>query len=141
MEVPRAGYGIGMRIRTSVVVVLCLALSACLSESGLRDEIDQATQALDDLVDAIEDEGPIRAAADRTRETVDEAQAALEAFREDPGAETRQALESAERRLEDARETLFGLLDRAPEAVRESLGDAIAALDRIHREIRQDLDE
>jgi ABC-type transporter Mla subunit MlaD len=118
-----------------------LMLSACFSESGLRDEFRQATKALDDLVEVIENEGPIRRAADRARDTVDEAQAALEDFRQSPTAETRQALEDAERRMNDARDALSKLLEQAPERIRETLGDVVDALEQIRREIRQELED
>jgi hypothetical protein len=72
-------------------------------------------------------------------ETADEAQAALEAFREDPSAETRQALEDSARRLEDARDRLDGLLEGVPEAVREGLRRLIDALTALRREIESEL--
>jgi len=132
-----------VRITKFLPLVLfgALMLSACFSESGLRDEFRQATKALDDLVEVIENEGPIRRAADRARDTVDEAQAALEDFRQSPTAETRQALEDAERRMNDARNALSKLLERAPERIRQTLGDVVDALERLRREIRQDLEE
>ena len=130
-----------MRVTRLVAVALFAALvSGCFAESGLRDEFREATRALDDLVEQIDDE-PIREAADRARDTVDEAQAALEAFREDPSAETRQALEDAERRLNDSRDTLERLIERAPEQVRGALGEVVDALERIRREIRQELED
>jgi uncharacterized protein YukE len=132
-----------VRTRKFLPLVLfgALMLSACFSESGLRDEFRQATKALDDLVEVIENEGPIRRAADRARDTVDEAQAALEDFRQSPTAETRQALEDAERRMNDARNALSKLLERTPERIRQTLGDVVDALERLRREIRQDLEE
>jgi ABC-type transporter Mla subunit MlaD len=130
-----------VRVTTLVAVALFAALaSGCFAESGLRDEFREATRALDDLVEQIDDE-PIREAADRARDTVDEAQAALEAFREDPSAETRQALEDAERRLNDSRDSLERLIERAPEQVRGALGEVVDALERIRREIRQELED
>ena len=130
-----------MRVTRLVAVALFAALvSGCFAESGLRDEFREATRALDDLVEQIDDE-PIREAADRARDTVDEAQAALEAFREDPSAETRQALEDAERRLNDSRDSLERLIERAPEQVRGALGEVVDALERIRREIRQELED
>jgi ABC-type transporter Mla subunit MlaD len=130
-----------VRVTRLVAVALFAALvSGCFSESGLRDEFREATRALDDLVEQIDDE-PIREAADRARDTVDEAQAALEAFREDPSAETRQALEDAERRLNDSRDSLERLIERAPEQVRGALGEVVDALERIRREIRQELED
>jgi ABC-type transporter Mla subunit MlaD len=130
-----------VRVTRLVAVALFAALvSGCFAESGLRDEFREATRALDDLVEQIDDE-PIREAADRARDTVDEAQAALEAFREDPSAETRQALEDAERRLNDSRDTLERLIERAPEQVRGALGEVVDALERIRREIRQELED
>ena len=130
-----------MRVTRLVAVALFAALvSGCFAESGLRDEFREATRALDDLVEQIDDE-PIREAADRARDTVDEAQAALEAFREDPSAETRQALEDAERGLNDSRDTLERLIERAPEQVRGALGEVVDALERIRREIRQELED
>jgi ABC-type transporter Mla subunit MlaD len=130
-----------VRVTRLVAVALFAALaSGCFAESGLRDEFREATRALDDLVEQIDDER-IREAADRARDTVDEAQAALEAFREDPSAETRQALEDAERRLNDSRDTLERLIERAPEQVRGALGEVVDALERIRREIRQELED
>jgi hypothetical protein len=130
-----------VRVTRLVTVALFTALvSGCFAESGLRDEFREATQALDALVDEISGAGPIREAADRARDTVDESRAALEAYRENPNAETRQALEDAERRLNDARGTLDRLLERAPEAIRETLGRVVDAMERIRREIRQDLE-
>ena len=131
-----------MRVTRLVTVALFTALvSGCFAESGLRDEFREATQALDALVDEISGASPIREAADRARDTVDESRAALEAYRENPNAETRQALEDAERRLNDVRGTLDRLLERAPEAIRETLGRVVDAMERIRREIRQDLEE
>jgi ABC-type transporter Mla subunit MlaD len=130
-----------VRVTRLVAVALFAALaSGCFAESGLRDEFREATRALDDLVEQIDDER-IREAADRARDTVDEAQAALEAFREDPSAETRQALEDAERRLNDSRDALERLIERAPEQVRGALGEVVDALERIRREIRQELED
>jgi biopolymer transport protein ExbB/TolQ len=132
-----------VRITKFLPLVLfgALMLSACFSESGLRDEFRQATRALDDLVEAIENEGPLRRAAERARDTVDEAQAALEDFRQNPTAETRQALEDAERRMNDARDALSKLLEQAPERIRQTLGDVVDALEQVRREIRQDLED
>lgn len=131
-----------MRVTRLVAIALSAALvTGCFAESGLRDEFREATRSLDTLIDEISGGGPIREAADRARDTVDEAQRALEAYRENPSAETRQALENAERRLNDARGTLDRLLERAPEAIRETLGRVVDALERVRREIRQDLEE
>jgi hypothetical protein len=123
------------------VLLFGVTLSGCLGESGLRDEFREATRAMDDLVEQIGDDEPIREAAGRARDTVDEAQAALEAFREDPSAETRQSLEDAERRLNDSRDTLELLIERAPEQVRGALGEVVDALERIRKEIRQELED
>jgi ElaB/YqjD/DUF883 family membrane-anchored ribosome-binding protein len=131
-----------VRVTRLVAIALSAALvSGCFAESGLRDEFREATRSLDTLIDEISGGGPIREAADRAKDTVDEAQRALEAYRENPSAETRQALESAERRLNDARGTLDRLLERAPETIRETLGRVVDALERVRREIRQDLEE
>lgn len=130
----KRGHGI------AAVLLVGVTLSGCFGESGLRDEFREATRALDDLVEQIDDE-PIREAADKARDTVDEAQAALEAFREDPSAETRQALEDAERRLNGSRDALDRLIERAPEQVRGALGEVVDALERIGREIRQELED
>ncbi len=131
-----------MRVPRLAAIALSAALvSGCFAESGLRDEFREATRSLDTLIDEISGGGPIREAADRARDTVDEAQRALEAYRENPSAETRQALENAERRLNDARGTLDRLLERAPETIRETLGRVVDALERVRREIRQDLEE
>src|SRR5688572_27870005 len=106
MKEPRAGYGSDMRIPTLVAVVLTAALTACFAESGLRDEFREATRSLGDLNQELDDQDPNREAGDRARDTVDEAQRALEAYRENPSAETRQALENAERRMNETRSVL-----------------------------------
>jgi ABC-type transporter Mla subunit MlaD len=124
-----------------VLVALAVLLSACLSESGLRDEVREATDALDRVVDELGDLPEVRAAAERASDTADEAQAALEAFREDPTAETRQALEDSARRLEDARDQLDGLLAGVPDAVRGGLRDLIDALTDARREIESELED
>jgi ElaB/YqjD/DUF883 family membrane-anchored ribosome-binding protein len=129
-----------MRLRTVAPFVLTMVLVGC-SESGLRDEVRQATDAIDSLVDEIGDSGPIREAADEARDAVAESRAALEAFRDDPNAETRQALHEAETHLNDARTTLDGALEDAPEAVRGALGDVVDALERLRDEIRQELQD
>jgi hypothetical protein len=139
LPAPR-GYRSGMRATRLAVIVLSALLVACFGESGLRDEFRDATRAIDDLVEEIDEGDPIREAAERARDTVDEAQAALEAYREDPSAETRQALEDAERRMNDARDRLDRLLEDAPEGIREVLGSVVDALERVRREIRQELD-
>lgn len=83
MKEPRAGYGSDMRIPALVAVVLTAILTACFAESGLREEVREATDALDRLIDEVGDLPEVREAADRAMEAADEAQAALEAFRED----------------------------------------------------------
>ena len=123
------------------MIVLCLLLSACFSESGLTDEFRDATRAIDDLVEAIEDEGPVREAVARVRDTVDEADAALEAYRENPNAETRQALEDAERRMADAREELEGLVDAAPEGIRDAIRTVIDRLASLREDIERELED
>ncbi|MGH2640900.1 MAG: hypothetical protein ACRDGO_04280 [Actinomycetota bacterium] len=123
------------------VIALCLLLSACFSESGLTDEFRDATRAIDDLVDAIEDEGPVRDAVARVRDTVDEADAALEAYKENPSAETRQALEDAERRMNDAREELEGLVDSAPEPIRDAIRTVIDRLSNLREDIERELED
>jgi ABC-type transporter Mla subunit MlaD len=131
-----------VRVTRLAAVALSAALvSGCFAESGLRDEFREATRSLDTLIDEISGGGPIREAADRARDTVDKAQRALEAYRDNPSAETRHALENAERRMNDAKSVLSRLLERAPEAIRETLGRVVDALERIRREIRQDLEE
>ena len=120
---------------------MSVLLASCFSESGLRDDVREATRAIDTLIDEIGDSGPIRDAAGEARDAVEESRAALEAFREDPNAETRQALLEAEAHLNDARNTLDGALEGAPEAIRESLGEVVDALERIRRAIRQELED
>jgi hypothetical protein len=122
-------------------IVMCLLLSACFSESGLTDEFRDATRAIDDLVEAIEDEGPVREAVARVRDTVDEAEAALEAYRENPNAETRQALEDAEGRMSDAREELEGLVDSAPQGVRDAIRTVIDRLANLREDIERELED
>jgi hypothetical protein len=139
MPAPARGYGSGMKRAT--LVTLCLLLSACFSESGLQDEFRDATRAIDELVGAIEDAGPVREAVDRVRETVDEAEAALEAYRENPNAETRQALQEAERRMNDAREELEGLVDGAPEGIRDAIRTVIDRLANLREDIERELED
>jgi geranylgeranyl pyrophosphate synthase len=122
-------------------IVTCLLLSACFSESGLTDEFRDASRAIDDVIDAIEDEGPVREAINRVRDTVDEAEAALEAYRDNPNAETRQALEDAERRMNDAREELEGLVDSAPEGIRDAIRTVIDRLTNLREAIERELED
>lgn len=128
-------------MKRATVIVLCVLLSACFSESGLTDEFRDATNAIDDLVEATGDEGPIREAVARVRDTVDEADAALEAYRENPSDETRQALEDAERRMSDARAELEGLVDSAPEPVRDAIGTVIDRLANLRDDIARELED
>jgi ABC-type transporter Mla subunit MlaD len=128
------------RILSVMLVLGATGLSACFSESGLKDEFQEATKAVEALVDAV-DEGPLREAADRASDVVDDARSALEDFRENPNAETRQALEDAERRLNRVRDSLERLVERAPENARDALGDLVDALERVRREIRQALED
>jgi hypothetical protein len=128
-------------MKRAALIVLCLLLSACFSESGLTDEFRDATRAIDDLVDAIEDEGPVREAVARVRDTVEESEAALEAYRENPNAETRQALEDAERRMSDAREELEGLVDSAPEGIRDAIRTVIDRLADLREDIDRELED
>jgi uncharacterized membrane protein YccC len=123
------------------VIALCLLLSACFSESGLTDEFRDATNAIDDLVEAIEDEGPVREAVARVRDTVDEADAALEAYRENPSDETRQALEDAQRRMGDALEELEGLVESAPEPIRDAIRTVIDRLANLRDDIARELED
>jgi ElaB/YqjD/DUF883 family membrane-anchored ribosome-binding protein len=141
MEERRQGYGLGMWIRASVLLALTVLLAGCFSESGLRDDVREATRAIDTLIDEIGDSGPIREAAGEARDAVEESRVALEAFRENPSAETRQAVEEAEAHLNDARTRLDGALEDAPEAVRETLGEVLDALERIRRAIRAELED
>jgi ABC-type transporter Mla subunit MlaD len=130
-----------MRVRHRFLIALSAIalLAGCFAESGLKDEFRDATKAIDSLIDTLEDAPAIRDAAEEAKDAVDESQAALEAFRDDPSEETRQALEEAERHLNDARELLDGSLEDAPEAIRTSLGKVIDALERVRRQIRQEL--
>jgi chromosome segregation ATPase len=139
LPTPVGGYGSFMK-RVSVIV-LCVLLSACFSESGLTDEFRDATNAIDDLVEAIRDEGPVREAVAQVRDTVDEANAALEAYRENPNDETRQALEDAERRMSDARAELEGLVDSAPEPVRDAIRSVIDRLANLRDDIARELED
>jgi phage shock protein A len=128
-------------MKRAIVIVLCLLLSACFSESGLTDEFRDASRAIDDVIDAIEDEGPVREAVERVRDTVDEAEAALDAYRENPNAETRQALEDAERGMSDAREELEGLVDSAPEPIRDAIQTVIDRLANLREDIERELED
>jgi hypothetical protein len=116
-------------------------LAACFSESGLQDEFREATRAIDDLVAEIEDEGPVRDATQRVRDTVAEAEAALEAYREDPNAETRRALEQAERRMAAAREELEGLVDSAPAGIRDAIRTVLDRLTDLRRDVDRELQD
>lgn len=128
-------------MKRATLIVLCALLPACTSESGLTDEFQDATKAIDDLVEAIGDEGPVREAVARVRDTVDEADAALEAYRENPSDETRQALEDAERQMSDARAELEGLVDSAPEPVREAIQTVIDRLANLRDDIARELED
>ena len=128
-------------MKRATLIVLCALLPACTSESGLTDEFQDATKAIDDLVEAIGDEGPVREAVARVRDTVDDADAALEAYRENPSDETRQALEDAERRMSDARAELEGLVDSAPEPVREAIQTVIDRLANLRDDIARELED
>ena len=121
--------------------MLCVVLSACFSESGLQDEFRDASRAIDDVVDAIEDEGPVREAVARVRDTVDEADAALEAYRDNPNAETRQALEEAKQHMSDARDELEGLVDSAPEGVRDAIRTVIDRLGNLREDVERELED
>jgi hypothetical protein len=128
-------------MKRAALIVLSLLLSACFSESGLTDEFQDATRAIDDLVEAIGEEGPVREAVARVRDTVDEAEAALEAYRENPDAETRQALQDAERRMSDARKELEGLVDSAPEGIRDAIRIVIDRLANLGEDIDRELED
>src|SRR5687768_6642034 len=128
-------------MKRATVIVLCVLLSACFSESGLTDEFRDATNAFDDLVEAVGEEGPVREAVARVRDTVDEADAALEAYRENPSDETRQALVDAERRMSDAREELEGLVDSAPEGIRDAIRTVIDRLANLRDDIERELED
>jgi hypothetical protein len=131
-----------VRVTRLVAIALSAALvSGCFAESGLRDEFREATRSLDNLIQELDDQDPIREAADRARDTVDEAQRALEAYRDNPSAETRQALEHAERRMNETRSVLSRLLERAPEALRRALGEVVDALEGVRKEIRRELED
>jgi hypothetical protein len=129
-----------MRIRLLAIAIFAL-LAACFSESGLQDEFREATRAIDDLVEQLQDEGPVRDAVQRVQDTVGEAEAALEAYREDPNAETRQALEQAERRMDDAREELEGLVDSAPAGVQDAIRTVLDRLADLRRDIERELQD
>ena len=136
---PARGYGSGMKRVT--VIMLGLLLSACFSESGLTDEFRDAKNAIDDLVEAIGDEGPVRQAVARVRDTVDEADAALAAYRENPNDETRRALEDAERRMSDARDELEGLVDSAPEPIRDAIRTVIDRVANLREDVARELED
>jgi hypothetical protein len=128
-------------MKRAILVALCLLLSACFSESGLREEFRDAGRAVDDLVEAIQDEGPVREAVERVRDTVDEAGSALDAYRENPNAETRRALEEAERRMNDARGELEELVDSAPEGIRDTIRTVIDRLANLREDIERELED
>jgi len=128
-------------MKRAILVALCLLLTACFSESGLQEEFRDAGRAVDDLVEAIEDEGPVREAVARVRDTVSEAEAALEAYRDNPNAETRQALEDVERRMGEAREALEALVDSAPDGIRDAIRTVIDRLSNLREDIERELED
>ncbi len=65
----------------------------------------------------------------------------MEAYRENPSAETRQALEDAERRMSDAREELEGLVDSAPEPIRDAIRTVIDRLTDLRDDVARELED
>jgi len=131
-----------MRIRHRFLIAASaiVLLVGCFAESGLKDEFRDATKTIDSLIDTLGDAPAIRDAAEAAKDAVDESQVALEAFREDPSAETRKALEEAEQHLNDARELLDGSLEGVPEDVRDALREVLDALTGLRREIQGELE-
>ena len=70
-----------------------------------------------------------------------EAREASREFEENPSAETRQALEAAKRRVDDAARELEGLIDQGPAGVRSLVERALDGLREIGRRIDRQLDE
>ncbi len=125
------------------VTVVAVIFVGC-SEGDLRDLADETEQALQDAGEALADladraEGPIREAADGAREAAEEARGASEEFRENPTTETRQALRSSKRRLDDVSRELEGLIDQAPQGVRSVLRQALDSLTELRRRIQSQL--
>jgi ABC-type transporter Mla subunit MlaD len=129
-----------VRHRCLLVASAIVLLTGCFAESGLRDEFREARNTLDRLVDVIGELPEVRGAADQASETVDEAEAALEEFRDDPSAETRRTLEDSARRLDDARDRLDGVLEGVPDEVQDALREVLDALSDLRREIQGELD-
>jgi ElaB/YqjD/DUF883 family membrane-anchored ribosome-binding protein len=133
--------------KTTALVALAtvaLTLTGC-SEGDLRDLARDTQQALRNAGDALEElavaaEGPLRETADRALEAAQEARAASEDFRTNPTTETRQALELANRRLENVSNELEGLVDGAPESVRSALRRALDALTDLRHRIDRELE-
>jgi ElaB/YqjD/DUF883 family membrane-anchored ribosome-binding protein len=133
--------------KTTALVALAtvaLTLTGC-SEGDLRDLARDTQQALRNAGDALEElavaaEGPLRETADRALEAAQEARAASEDFRTNPTTETRQALELANRRLDNVSNELEGLVDGAPESVRSALRRALDALTDLRHRIDRELE-
>ncbi len=128
-----------------IAVSVVTALFAGCSEGDLNDLARDTEQALQNAGEVLEDladraEGPVREAADRAREAAEEARQASDEFRENPTTETRQALRSSKRRLDDVSRELEGLIDQAPQGVRSALRQALDSLTELRRRIQNQLE-
>jgi ElaB/YqjD/DUF883 family membrane-anchored ribosome-binding protein len=140
-----SGYGWGMRIPIVIVFALVTALAGC-TRGDLRELGRETEEALQDAGDALDElvgraEGPLRDAAEEALDAAAEAREASREFEENPTTETRQALDAAGRRVDDASRELEGLIDRAPEGVRDALQRALDALTEVRQRIQRQLDE
>jgi hypothetical protein len=134
-----------MRIVGVLVLALVAALTAC-SRGDLRELGRETEQALEDAGDALDElvgqaEGPLRDAAEEALDAAAEAREASREFEENPTTETRQALEAASRRVDDAGRELEGLIDQAPDGVRDVVQRALDALTDVRQRIQRQLNE
>jgi ElaB/YqjD/DUF883 family membrane-anchored ribosome-binding protein len=125
--------------------VCAISLIGCgrgdLAELGRETEqaLENAGDALDELVGQAE--GPLRDAAEEALDAAAEAREASREFEENPTNETRQALEAAKRRVDDAGRELEGLIDQAPDGVRDVVQRALDALTDVRQRIERQLEE
>ena len=128
-----------------IAVSVVAALLAGCSEGDLRELTRDTEEALRDAGDALGElagqaEGPLRETAERALDAAEEGRQAADEFRKNPSTETRGALRTAKRRLDDASKELEGLLDQAPEGVRSALRQALDSLTELRLRIQRELD-
>jgi F0F1-type ATP synthase membrane subunit b/b' len=134
-----------MMART-ILLALCSALLLSCTEADLRELGRETEEALNEAGDALDElagqtEGPLRGAAEEALDAADEARDASREFEENPTTETRQALEAAGRRVDDASAELEAEIDQAPEPVRDLLQRALDALTDVRQTVQRQLDE